>query len=556
MPAGVLERDFAMLAIHATIGASPNLTARPWNIAPHGGSNTTGYGTPETWVSYAYFEQGDDPYATFDFVFDITHTFWWDLVVVRGVHPFLPFAGAPPGFGSASSQPLVAIGSRDTWNRTAESIVLAHGVYDASAGIAAPTWTNADMVNLTHHQVGTDGSSWGADSVSGEFAEQSLSLGSYDWAGTQSGHAMAWALRSSGWTPEITVVGSGVGQGSNTDRGVQTFTPFSGGEAQLLPEDLVLFFWLSNDEADDPVTGPEITNSDDPTPDFNDLLDQDQSGTDVTTIRLFGRKLNNNDLALINSDGVTCTAVNTNHSQQVMIIDGFGNVQSVTTLGLDVTGFDATPATTNPDPPSVTLDNPGAVVLGIGQLAGNATQTPPTNYFAVTGTYYVGGVSLTNSSAIRTELPAGAEDPGVWTITSDEAIGFVLWLAETTTPPQFPPGGGPSAGGGRRSGEDVVGNPGDPISNPPIVSTTYQWERSPDGITGWTAIPGATNQNYTPNDGDIGYWLRVCVTYDNGVDDPQTICSAAFGPIVSGAPGLPGEELDEIQPPLGWGAGY
>jgi hypothetical protein len=188
-------------------------------------------------------------------------------------------------------------------------------------------------------------------------------------------------------------------------------------------------------------------------------------------------------------------------------------------------------------------------------LAGNATLTKPTNYTDITGAYYVAGVTLTNRSAIRTGLAAGAEDPGTWTTTNDESIGFTFWLPLQSTPPT--PVTGPSAGGGRRTGEVVVGSPGTVTpGDPPTVIISYQWQRTltPNDSGSWVEIVGATSENYAPTDGDIGYWLRLCVTYSNGIDT-NFACSAAFGPIIAGQ-GIPLETLDQVQPLAGWGAGY
>lgn len=42
----------------------------------------------------------------------------------------------------------------------------------------------------------------------------------------------------------------------------------------------------------------------------------------------------------------------------------------------------------------------------------------------------------------------------------------------------------------------------------PLPTITYQWEVSNDGVTGWTAITGATNASYTPVAEDVGKFLR------------------------------------------------
>ena len=50
-----------------------------------------------------------------------------------------------------------------------------------------------------------------------------------------------------------------------------------------------------------------------------------------------------------------------------------------------------------------------------------------------------------------------------------------------------------------------------------VSGTTWVWESSADGSTGWTAASGAINtlttSSYTPVDGDLGKYLRVTATY-------------------------------------------
>ena len=71
---------------------------------------------------------------------------------------------------------------------------------------------------------------------------------------------------------------------------------------------------------------------------------------------------------------------------------------------------------------------------------------------------------------------------------------------------------------------DIDGVPG---------SVSYQWERSPNGSTGWTSIPGATNANYTLGDDDAGQYVRVTASYTDNQGFAETPVSAASGQIVN-----------------------
>ena len=71
---------------------------------------------------------------------------------------------------------------------------------------------------------------------------------------------------------------------------------------------------------------------------------------------------------------------------------------------------------------------------------------------------------------------------------------------------------------------DIDGVPG---------SVSYQWQRSPNGSTGWTSIPGATNANYTLGDDDAGQFVRVTASYTDNQGTAETPVSAASGQIVN-----------------------
>ena len=68
---------------------------------------------------------------------------------------------------------------------------------------------------------------------------------------------------------------------------------------------------------------------------------------------------------------------------------------------------------------------------------------------------------------------------------------------------------------------DPDGRSGD---TPPITGTAtdltddaaWQWDKSPDGSTGWTSIAGANASAYTPDADDVGMYLRATANYTDG----------------------------------------
>src|SRR5205085_7276621 len=63
----------------------------------------------------------------------------------------------------------------------------------------------------------------------------------------------------------------------------------------------------------------------------------------------------------------------------------------------------------------------------------------------------------------------------------------------------------------------------------------YQWQRSTDGGSTWTAINGATSLAYTLALGDVGSTVRMVVTATNP-DGIATQASAATGTIAASGP--------------------
>ncbi len=55
-----------------------------------------------------------------------------------------------------------------------------------------------------------------------------------------------------------------------------------------------------------------------------------------------------------------------------------------------------------------------------------------------------------------------------------------------------------------------------------ISGTTWQWEKSSNGSSNWTAISGATSATYTPDAGDVRKYLRATASYTDGEGGSKT----------------------------------
>ena len=80
-----------------------------------------------------------------------------------------------------------------------------------------------------------------------------------------------------------------------------------------------------------------------------------------------------------------------------------------------------------------------------------------------------------------------------------------------------------------------------------VTATTWKWERSDDGVTGWEDIDGARSASYTPDADDAGKYLRATVTYTNIHELPdriaQSVTSSAVGTAPNSNPEFPSASL-------------
>jgi hypothetical protein len=105
----------------------------------------------------------------------------------------------------------------------------------------------------------------------------------------------------------------------------------------------------------------------------------------------------------------------------------------------------------------------------------------------------------------------------------------------TASAGSIPPGNTapPAVSGTPQQGQALTASTG--TWSPAPSTYAYQWQRSTDGGTTWTAISGATGSGYVPGAADLNALVRVQVTASNGYG-PGVAASAPVGPIASGAP--------------------
>ena len=79
-----------------------------------------------------------------------------------------------------------------------------------------------------------------------------------------------------------------------------------------------------------------------------------------------------------------------------------------------------------------------------------------------------------------------------------------------------------------------------------VTNRRWQWQRS-QNRSSWSDISGATSSDYTPANGDVGYYLRVTVTYDDPHRTDRTLTattsrSVLAAPVNNGPPAFSPDE--------------
>ena len=73
------------------------------------------------------------------------------------------------------------------------------------------------------------------------------------------------------------------------------------------------------------------------------------------------------------------------------------------------------------------------------------------------------------------------------------------------------------------------------------TNVTWQWASGPSDTGPWTAIAGATNNTYTPVEGDVGNHLLVTATYDDPLGSGKQVAAVSLDPVeaesTTGTPG-------------------
>ena len=180
---------------------------------------------------------------------------------------------------------------------------------------------------------------------------------------------------------------------------------------------------------------------------------------------------------------------------------------------------------------SVRIDEEGSTAVGTYTAAG-ATLT-------LSGGVDVGDFRLSNGAlAFRTtpdyETPMDDGRDNVYMVTLTATDGEMTTTRDVTvTVINVDEAGAVAAISGTARVDSVLtaGMVTDPDGS--VSGQRWTWERSMDGTTGWNAISGATSSTYTAVAGDVGYHLRVKVTYTDPEGPRKMLTSAMTAKVVA-----------------------
>ena len=166
-----------------------------------------------------------------------------------------------------------------------------------------------------------------------------------------------------------------------------------------------------------------------------------------------------------------------------------------------------------------TLNRAGAAFFGIEESSGQLRTKAPLDFETEPSFSVVVSVHDGKDANHNTDATTDATITVTVTVTNvDEEGGVTL------------PSGQPQVG------IELTATLTDPDGS--VSETTWEWESSSDGSTGWAVIEGATSNSHTPSDADAGNYLRATASYTDGHGAGKT-AQAVTENVVNSAPEFP-----------------
>ena len=237
-----------------------------------------------------------------------------------------------------------------------------------------------------------------------------------------------------------------------------------------------------------------------------------------------------NGVAIPGETGATYTIVAADSGAAIDYLETATNAEGSATADSNNITVQTFAAPTNDVAPSI-AGNTGlgdTLTRTAGTWSGNPTPSL-TGQWRRNGTPIAGETGTTYTIAVA---DSGADIDYLETATN--AIGSASAdsndiTAQTFVSPTI--GGVPTIAGTEEVGETLTATPAAATGNP-APTTSWQWQRSADGSTGWADISGATSSTYTLVSADETNYIRVKQIETNALGSDEAV-SAASGEIIA-----------------------
>lgn len=487
-----------------------------WNRVPrcggHAGTKSNSNGSNRLWAYYAIGDPGD---TTPTFTSDTSLAFAWGCVIIDGANMDQPFGSARNGGSSNTTGGGIANTSIPPTPATDCMVLSLITAPAAAAAYVSGTWVedveqsngSATHLYMVHNTT---------DYLVADY--DGLVTGvTFDWAGTGAGACIQLCI-----VPETAdfakpqIIGSGLNSQASTTNTLPTggVGPAGAGSIFLsdwmVPGALAIAFEVSNDEAHTITTIETAIGGHDLTVLGVEFPYDNTLGTLQVSYYVIrfdeSTAWNFSDLSTLDYYKFTLSGSVTFIAGAIIALGVEGLPNGIAGYSLQEIASGTGP---NPAGFSVSIDD---LIITILSVPGNVTVTNPAGYTAQQ-TLSGGGLNRT-SIGYKRATSTGTEDPGAYTLSSAQISTFLaIVLAESGLPP--PENLTPPAVTGTPIPPNVLTTDDGTWDYSP-TSFTYQWQRSPNGVSSWSDITGETADTYTLTAEDELNYIRCVVTATNG----------------------------------------
>lgn len=485
-----------------------------WKRVPrcggHSGTKGLSDGNNRLWAYYAIGDPGD---TTPTFTSDTSLAFAWGVVIIADANMDHPFGSARSGNSSNTTgggiNPI-QIPPTPVTDCMILSLIVAPA---AGAAFTGGTWTedveqgngSATFLYMIHNVTNFTAVDWDGETTTGYF---------FDWFGTGAGNMMQICICPA--TADFSIPQPGP-SGLNSQTASTNTQPQIGVGAAgsgttyfsdwLVPGNLVLAHEFSTDEAHTVSSvatangGVALDNLD------AGVFPYDNTIGAIQTSWYF--VLLEEEDCYHFSNLLTLDYVKFTLSGSVTFQSSYWIVQAAKAPD-PIGGYavESIASSSNPDPAGFTVAEDDLILAFLG-LATNTTCTNPSGY---TAQQQLGGTGR-SVFGYKRSTSSGTENPGTYTLGLAQVTTFLAIVVSSAGLPPPENTVAPAVTGTAIPPNVLTTDDGTWDYSP--TSFTYQWQRSPNGVSGWSDITGETADTYELTAEDEEQYVRCVVTATN-----------------------------------------